>query len=273
MKALLRVAIVAGIGLLASGAQAQGTKGPDTAIGVVIMHGKGGSPLKNVDALASALQAKGAAVANLEMPWSGRREYDVSVKQAEQEVLASLQGLRDKGAKKVFVAGHSQGGIFALYFGSQHPVDGVIAIAPGGNVASPVFQEKLAEPMAKARELIAAGKGKEKARLMDFESSKGTFPVSTTPENYLDWFNADGAMNQVKASRGMKATPVLYVAPTRDYPGLQRVKQQMFQALPANPMSKMIEPSASHMEAPGAAAQDVWGWMQEVAAKAAAAQQ
>ncbi len=271
MKALLRAAALAGFALFACIAQAQDA-GASHAIGVVIMHGKGGSPQKHVDGLASALQAKGAAVANLEMPWSGRREYDVSVNQAEQEVLTSLQGLRDKGAKKLFVAGHSQGGIFALYFGSQHAVDGVIAIAPGGNVASPVFQEQLREPLAKARELMAAGKGKEKARLADFEGSKGSFPVTTTPENYLDWFATDGAMNQVKASRGLKATPVLYVAPTRDYPGLQRVKQQMFQALPANPMSKMIEPSASHLEAPGAAAQDIWAWMQEVAARPAAPQ-
>lgn len=252
------------------GAQAADTA---NAIGVVIMHGKSGSPQKNVNGLASTLESKGVAVANMEMPWSGRREYDVGVKQAEQEVLASLQSLRDKGAKKLFVAGHSQGGIFALHFGSQHPVDGVIAIAPGGNAAASVFQEQLREPLAKARELVAEGKGNEKARLADYESSKGTFPVSTTPANYLDWFDTAGAMNQVKASRALKTTPVLYVAPTRDYPGLARVKPQMVQALPPNPLTKVIEPSASHLDAPGAAAQDIYSWMQDVAAKGAAAQQ
>jgi pimeloyl-ACP methyl ester carboxylesterase len=227
-----------------------------------------------VNSLASALEAKGVAVANIEMPWSGRRDYDVGVKQAEQEVLASLQNLRDKGAKKLFVAGHSQGGIFALHFGAQHAVDGVVAIAPGGNVGGSVFQEQLREPLARARQLVAEGKGTEKARLADFEGSKGGYPVTTTPVNYLEWFEADGAMNQVKSSRAMKpATPVLYVAPTRDYPGLQKVKQQMFSALPANPLTKLIEPSASHLEAPGAAAQEIFAWMQEVAARSAAQQQ
>jgi pimeloyl-ACP methyl ester carboxylesterase len=247
---------------------------PANEIGVVIMHGKGGSPLKHVSGLASELQSQGAAVANIEMPWSGRREYDVSVKQAEQEILASMEALRAKGAKKLFVAGHSQGGAFALYFASQHAVDGVVAIAPGGSTGSITLREQLAEPLGRARQLLAEGKGEEKARLMDFETSRGSFPVSTTPAHYVEWFDPEGAMNQLKSSRAIKpATPVLYVAPTRDYPGLQRVKQQMFHALPANAQSKMIEPSASHIEAPAAAAKDIWDWMREVTAKSTAAPQ
>jgi pimeloyl-ACP methyl ester carboxylesterase len=262
MKRLL-VAVFAVLGLatwLAAHAQDAGNQ-----IGVVIMHGKSGSPNKNVNSLASALERKGVAVANIEMPWSGRREYDVGVKQAEQEVLTTLQNLRDKGAKKLFVAGHSQGGGFAFHFATQHAVDGVVAIAPGGNVANDTFQEQLREPLTRARELIAQGKGSEKARLFDFEGSKGTFPVSTTPANYVEWFDADGAMNQMKSIRAMKTVPVLYVAPTRDYAGLQRVKQQWFKALPADPRTKMIEPSASHMDAPGAAADEIYSWMKDVA--------
>lgn len=86
-------------------------------IGVVLMHGKGGAPTRLVADLAASLESRGWLVANLEMPWSGRRDYDVEVGAAEREVETALQGLRDKGAQKLFVAGHSQGGVFALYFG------------------------------------------------------------------------------------------------------------------------------------------------------------
>ena len=82
-------------------------------------------------------------VANLEMPWPGRRNYDVDVYVAEKEVESALGALRSKGAQKLLVAGHSQGGLFALYFGGTHHVDGVIAIAPAGNVANATFKEKL----------------------------------------------------------------------------------------------------------------------------------
>src|SRR3546814_16154553 len=89
-------------------------------MGVVVMHGKGSSPTKHVSRLASTLQGKGYAVANLEMPWSGKRDYDVDVAAADKEVNAALDGLRARGAKTLFVAGHSQGGLFALRYGNNH---------------------------------------------------------------------------------------------------------------------------------------------------------
>ena len=42
-------------------------------IGIVVMHGKGGSPARFVSDIASALEGQGFLVANLEMPWSGKR--------------------------------------------------------------------------------------------------------------------------------------------------------------------------------------------------------
>ncbi|MGH9721424.1 MAG: alpha/beta hydrolase, partial [Bryobacteraceae bacterium] len=103
-------------------------------IGIVIMHGKGGAPTGYVANLARTLEGKGYLVANLEMPWSGKRNYDVSVERGEQEVETAVADLRARGAKKVFVAGHSQGGAFALHLASKPFADGIIAIAPGGDV-------------------------------------------------------------------------------------------------------------------------------------------
>src|SRR5262252_10160228 len=88
---------------------------PPEKIGVVVMHGKGSSPDEYVGGLVRALQDKGVLVANLEMPWSGRRNYDVDVAAAEKEVQEALDAMRAKGATRLFVAGHSQGGVFALH--------------------------------------------------------------------------------------------------------------------------------------------------------------
>jgi len=129
-------------------------------IGIVIMHGKGGSPTKHVTELASSLEQKGYLVANLEMPWSGKREYDINVSAAVKEVESALDTLRSKGAQKLFVAGLSQGGLFAIYFGGKQAVDGIIAIAPGGNVGNPTYREKLGESVDLARKLITGGEGR-----------------------------------------------------------------------------------------------------------------
>ncbi len=235
-------------------------------IGIVLMHGKGGSPTKHVSDLASALEEQGFLVANLEMPWSGQRDYDVNVSAAEKEVESALSSLRDKGAQRLFVAGHSQGGLFAFYFGSKHVVDGVVAIAPGGNVGSPIFREKLAESVALARKLIAEGKSNEKIRLSDYEGAKGVYPIVTTPSSYLSWFDPEGAMNQMTAVTNLNpAVPALYIVPTNDYPGLIKAKQQVIDALPKNPRTKLYEPSSNHINAPSASIKEIAEWTTAVA--------
>ncbi|WP_156409902.1 alpha/beta fold hydrolase [Duganella sp. Root198D2] len=249
--------------LFAGAAVAQTTP---QAVGVVVMHGKGGSPTKFVAELASGLEAKGHLVANIEMPWSGNRNYDVDPAAAEAEVDAALDRLRVKGANRLFVAGHSQGGTFALYYGSKHAVDGIISIAPGASTASQVVREKLGGTLEEARKLVAAGKGGETARLQDFEGAKGTYVVVCKPDNYVSWFDPDGAMNLTKSIRAMRpGTPVLLVVPKNDYPGLLKARQANFDALPRNPLTKLYEPDATHTGAPAASHEEISRWMMEVA--------
>lgn len=260
----LALAIVAACGSFSSTAQT-----PSPGIGIVIMHGKGGSPTKHVSDLASSLEGKGYLVANLEMPWSGRRDYDVNVSAAVKEVESALDTLRSKGARKLFVAGHSQGGLFALYFGGKQSVDGIIAIAPGGNVSSPTYREKLGESVDLARKLIAEGKVDKKTRFSDYEGTKGTYTIVTTPSAYFNWFDPDGAMNQTTAVKSMNPqVPILFIVPTGDYPGLLRVKDRFFSLLPKNPLSKLYEPDSSHLNAPSASRNEIMRWITEVGSRA-----
>ncbi|SME94953.1 alpha/beta hydrolase [Pseudogulbenkiania subflava] len=259
MKLFVKLFAVAALGVSLH------AQGDTPKAGVVVMHGKGGSPSMHVSELAASLERDGFLVANLDMPWSGQRNYDVDVATAENEVEAALTALRQKGAGKVFVAGHSQGGVFALYFGGRHRVDGVVAIAPGGNVGNATFRETLGPSVEQARNLVAEGKGQEKARFSDYESGKGTFAVTSTPAAYLSWFEPEGAMNQALAMRSIKAdTPVLYVAPTGDYPALVRVKQEMFGMLAKHPLTRMVEPASSHLNAPSASVQEIERWINSV---------
>lgn len=235
-------------------------------IGIVIMHGKGGSPTKHVSDLAGALDRKGYLVANIEMPWSGSREYDVNVGAAEEQVEAALSSLRSKGAQKIFVAGHSQGGVFTLHFAGKHTVDGIICIAPGGSVASQVFREKLGNSVARARQMIAEGKGDEKSRFDDYEGKKGTFSVVTTAAVYLTWFDPDGAMNSKRAASAVNPQiPILWIVAQRDYPGLRKTNIPLFDSLPKNPHSRLFEPSADHIGAPYASIDEIVRWTAEVA--------
>lgn len=239
-----------------------------SAIGIVVMHGKGGSPGTLIAPFAAGLEQNGYRVANLEMPWSGKRGYDKDVAATEQEVTAALDALRGKGAKKLFVAGHSQGAVFAIHYATKHPLDGLVIIAPGGNVATSFYQQQVGASVARARNLVASGKGDERGEFDEYEGAKGNWTVNTTAAIYLAWFDPEGAMNQEKSSRTLpQSLPVLHVAPTSDYPAMLRAKQAMFAALPKNPLTRLYEPNADHRGAPRASINEIIRWTTEVAAR------
>ena len=237
----------------------------DSKIGVVVMHGKGGTPTKFVSGLASSLEHSGFLVANLEMPWSGRRDYDVDISSAEQEVSTAIAVLQKNGARKVFLAGHSLGGLFAFYFGGKHHVDGIIAIAPGGDTSNTALREKIADSIERAHSLVNDGKGREKTRFSDYENSKGLYNIFTTPVAYLSWFDPDGAMNETQEIKSISPeTPVLFIGPTNDYPFLIRTKASMFGLLAKNPLTKLYEPDSNHLGAPSASITEIQTWINAV---------
>ncbi len=234
-------------------------------IGVVVMHGKGGGPGKYVNGLAASFERAGFQVANLNMPWSHKRRYDVTMQEGVEEITRALDAMRANGVRKVFVAGHSQGGLFAVHYAGLHPVDGVLPIAPGGQVDSAFNVANLAPYIEKAKQMVNEGRGSEKAVFAEFEGAKGSIPFSTTAAIYLDWFDPNGAHTSRVFKSVKPGTPVLYVAPLRDYPALVRSKQQAFSTLAPHPKTRMYEPDSDHVGAPDAAAEEAVRWVREVA--------
>lgn len=236
-------------------------------IGIVVMHGKGGSPGRYVNLLAEALEKEGFLVANLEMPWSASRHYDVDLDAAVGEVTRALDALRAKGAKKLFVSGHSQGGVFALLYAGRHKVDGVAAIVPGGTVDVTVYLNALGAHVARARQMVAEGRGAEMAEFADYEGSRGTSPVRTKASSYLGWFDPNGAFTNRIFGQILPGVPTLFVAATRDYPGLIKMRARNFGAIPPHALKRMPEVDSDHINAPAAAAPEVIRWVREVAAQ------
>lgn len=234
-------------------------------IGIVVMHGKGGGPTRLVAGLARWLGEQGYLVANPEMPWSGRRNYDVPVPAAVAEVDAAIASLRARGARKVVVCGHSLGGLFALHYAGQRQIDALVAIAPGGDVSSPFLQGKLGPAFGRARRMVAEGRGAERATFDDYENARNLYPLETNAAAYASWFDPAGAMNQGESAAAVKPSiPVLYIVPVNDYPGLLRVKDLHFKRLPGNPGTRLVEPEATHTTAPWESREAIARWLREV---------
>lgn len=234
-------------------------------IGIVLLHGNG-HPTALIGELAHKLEAHNFLVAHPEMPYSKDRRYDKDVDSAVKQVDDAFSELKAKGATKFFIAGHSKGGVFAVYYASNHPVDGLIAISPGASAASKVMKTKLGKSIKKAKRLIKEGEGNKPSEFEDYEGGRGITDLRAPAEAYFSWFNPAGAMNSKRAVKAMSdKVPVLWIVAKNDYPGLRKVNIPMFELLPANPKSKLYQPDTNHKNAPTDSADEIIKWITDLA--------
>jgi len=164
---------------------------PGEKVGVVLMHGKWGIP-KHVSSVANTLRRAGAIVVTPVMPWSRNRAYAKSYEDSMKEIDVAVERLRRKGAKRIFVGGHSMGANAALGYGARRDgLAGLILLAPGHVPGLHGFDKKVAKSVDKARTMVSAGKGGKKTRFGDLNQTRIKY-VSTTAEIYLSWFEPDG---------------------------------------------------------------------------------
>ena len=158
-------------------------------IGIVLMHGKTGSPNTVIDQLATALQSAGYLVDTPEMCWSRRRIYDRPFLDCLTEIDSAIGRLKGRGAGTIVVAGMSQGGDAALAYGArQANLAGIIALAPAAAPERQVGLPDIAQSVAQARALVAGGRGNETASFVD-RNADGAFSVSTTATIYLSYLS------------------------------------------------------------------------------------
>jgi pimeloyl-ACP methyl ester carboxylesterase len=235
-------------------------------IGVVLMHGKWGNPGGTMLPLARKLGQEGFLVSSPEMPWSGARLYDKGVDEAMAEIDAAVQALRDKGAKKIFVAGHSLGAAAVLRYGTRSTADGLIVLAPGHFPEGQNFKNQLARSLKKAQAMVQEGKGDDNAWFDDLNSGGRTKSVRTTARIYLDYFDPEGPMNfQKNAAALQPGVPILWVVGTEEEKGPRQLGDRGHARIPANPGNKFIEVSSDHLNTPGKAIEPVIAWIKEIA--------
>jgi esterase/lipase len=99
------------IGCIALTASAHGG-----TVGVVMMHGKHGTP-GQLQQLAGAIADAGFAVERPEMCWSAARIYDRTYLECFADIDAAAARLKERGATAIVVLGMSLGANAALGFG------------------------------------------------------------------------------------------------------------------------------------------------------------
>ncbi|MBF0465459.1 MAG: alpha/beta hydrolase [Nitrospirae bacterium] len=249
--------------------------------GVLLLHGKGGSPPTDdpvevigkrkgshtedsLNKLMSDMKYAGFIVIAPNMPYSGNREYCKSYEDTLTEVDSYVAQLRQKGATRIFIAGHSLGANVAIAYAAKASVDGVVAMAPGHVPEKPDFQSKLGDSLKRARQMAESGNGGTKDTFTD--SNQGlTSTITTTADIYLSWFLPDGpAVMPSNAASIKPGTAFMWVVGTQDKM-YKRGPSYAYNKVPSNTCNKYLVVNADHMNTPRVASEDIIKWIQDAA--------
>ena len=236
-----------------------------SGMGVVLLHGKGGSPGGPLSSLAAGLQGSGAVVAMPAMPWQGSggrpSGYMDSYDQAMARIDGAAQQLRSGGAKRIVVGGLSFGANAAIGYAARRgeTLAAVMALAAGHVPEQAGFRKLVADGVSRAKQLVASGQGNTPIMLPDVNQG-ATFQVSARPSAYLSYFDPDGPAVMPSNAARMPALPFLWVVGTGDNM-YQRGEGYAYARAPRHPKSKYLVVSAGHIDTPNVAREQVVAWL------------
>lgn len=237
----------------------------EARIGIVLLHGKTGTPSKEGAGLVGPLRHEGFLVEMPEMPWSESRYINADYATALNEIQQAVDKLIERGAQKIVVAGHSFGANAALAFGAYRGnIAGVAMLAPGHTPYTKQAQEKYADALNKSRSLVASGQGNAKGSYPD--DNQGTaLTVKTTAAIYLSFFEQRGMANMPLSAHRLSPTiPLFYAVGNQDLM-FARGKGHIFDRAPANPQSRYVVVNAGHQDTPIATLPELIAWLHELA--------
>jgi pimeloyl-ACP methyl ester carboxylesterase len=236
-------------------------------LGVVYLHGKASWPGAFNGGILSALRDEGALVATPEMPWSFHRRYAATYDQAMAEIDVAVAELKEKGARRIVIIGHSLGANAAIGYAARRPgmteLAGIVALSPAHLPEVGDMREFVADAVARAKKLVAEGKGDEPQTFPDMAQGIPLI-AHATPLVYLSWFDPDGPAVIPKNAAAIGAAPhpvpLLWVVGKLD-PIDRRGPEYAFDAAAKNPKSKYIEVFAGHLTTPLVARKQVVAWI------------
>jgi len=239
---------------------AHATSLADKKIGIVLLHGKGGTD-KLVASLAAALKDDGVMVLTPLMPWSRDRIYDKSYEEAMDEIDGHVAALRAAGAQRIVMAGHSLGANAALGFGARRSgLSGIILLAYGHVPGKRGMAKKLAGSVEKAREMIGAGRGEDIADFYD--TGGGNSTARGSAHDIFSWFDPDGpATLSHNAPAVTPNTPVLCVDGQHDE---WKRCDEILTLVPRHFKNEKTLVDADHVGTPVAAYGVVLNWLQNL---------
>ncbi len=231
---------------------------------LVLMHGKWGSPESgNIKEFTQAARQL-CEVVLPEMPWSGKRSYDQTYADALHDLSKEVKALREKGYKRVIVAGQSFGANGAIAYQAHiGDADAIIALAPGHRPELFYDNGSTRSEVDQAKKLVDEGNGKTLLSVTDVNQSRRR-SLEARADAFLSFFDPAGLANMTKSAGNFKkSTPFLWVIGRQDSLYTQGPAYAYAKA-PIHPKSEYLVVSATHVDTPRVSAQLVMDWIKNL---------
>ncbi|MFO7681383.1 MAG: alpha/beta fold hydrolase [Chloroflexota bacterium] len=245
-------------------------RGTPLNVVVISLHGKerGRTHSGNV-AYANALAKNGYTVYTPQMPWS---DYSAPVQTAFHLLDALITKVAADG-RKVFIAGHSQGAPYALFYTTRTDtlpqVAGTILLAPGHLIhRSERIREATASSVKKAREMVEAGKGHDTHWFNDFNAGGGVGAkkIRSTAQTYLTYFDPEASLNFLEEIK--RATlPLLWIDGKNDKLAERMRYREIFLTAPQSSTNRYEIVDGGHVDMWETAAVPTISWLADVRAQ------
>jgi pimeloyl-ACP methyl ester carboxylesterase len=256
----LFIAFLAALAVMTASGVSLAQQGSLAGLGIVLIHGKGGTPTTMIEGLHESLKRAGALVEAPEMPWSARRIYDATFDDAMKEIDAAADKLRKAGATKIAIIGHSLGANAAIGYGARRKnLHGVVALAPGHLPEAWALRARTSGAIAEAKKMIASGKGNVRMSFPDLAQGI-PFSVRATPLVYLSMFDPDGPAVMPKNAAAMGDVPLLWIVGVAD-PMVLHGKNYVYGRGTRHPKSKYVVSASMHLSTPYQSRGEIIDWL------------
>jgi esterase/lipase len=240
------------------------TMAAESDVGIVLMHGKQGSPI-NISGLARTLRSAGFIVSTPEMPWSQRRELDVPYEQALADVESEANSLERHGAKVIVIGGRSLGANGAIaYAASGRRVNAIFALGPGHVPEREGFRRVVALGVEQARDMIAKDNADEKAWFPDINQGSSR-QIRTTARSYLSYFDPDGMASMPKSAAAITTAIPIFMAIGNADVISNYAEKAIFSVAPKHELSRYVALEGDHMNIDRIAAPQLIAWLKSLA--------
>jgi pimeloyl-ACP methyl ester carboxylesterase len=235
-------------------------------LGVILMHGKQGSPGKapGLRDIASKLESAGIKTVVPLMPWGegGWEKISVTPEQVFDMIDGYAAQLRGQGAQRIVVGGQSLGANMALaYAVARQNVAGIVMAAPGHAPGySYNSNPSIKEAINKSGEMTRAGQGGQPFSGGD-DNQGSSIRLSTTAGVYNAWMSPRGKANMWGQAPLLPAQiPLMLIIGTKD-PAYGTAEANIYKPAAKNPYSKYLVVEAGHRDTDFAASQRIVDWI------------